>query len=399
MLRCALLVAGLDLRRRVRNRSFLVIAVAGPLALAVIISTAFGNIQGGVDATVAVVDEDGSPVAAGFVEALTATGGGGGEEGDGADGGGLAFEASPSVAAATEAVEDGDAGAAIVVPAGFGESLAGDDPLPLRVVADADQQIGAAIATAVAEGFAAEVDAGRLAVRTALAADPAAGDPGALATAAAGVRLPVSVADAGFDADFDPAAYFGPSMAILFLFLSVGYGARSLLVEQREGTLARVRTSPVPFPAVLLGKTAAVVVTGLTTLLVMWVVTGLVLGADWGDPLAVLVLIVACVLAVGGIGALVAGLARTDAQADAWTSVVTFTLALLGGNFITPGALPDALRRLSLLTPNGWALRGFTELSAGRGGLGDILPAVAVLLATAAVTGVVGVRLLARRLG
>jgi ABC-2 type transport system permease protein len=213
------------------------------------------------------------------------------------------------------------------------------------------------------------------------------------------VRLPVEVADAGFDGGFDPAAYFGPSMAILFLFLSVGQGARSLLVEQREGTLARVRTSPVPFAAVLLGKSGAVVVTGLVTLLVMWGVTGLALGADWGDPVAVLVLIVASVLAVAGIGALVAGLARTDAQAEGWTAVVTFTLALLGGNFITPGALPDALRRLSLLTPNGWALRGFTELSAGRGDLADVLPAVAILAATALVTGAAGVHLLARRLG
>jgi ABC-2 type transport system permease protein len=397
VLGAALLVAGLDLRRRARDRSFLVAAVLGPLALAVIISTAFGDLRDGVDATIAVVDEDGSPASAGFVEALTAEVT---ADDDGADGGGLRFEAAGSAAAAAGAVEDGDAAAAVVVPAGFGDSLAGDRPLPLRVVADAEQRIGEAIATAVAEGFAAQVDAARLGVRTAIAADPgAADDLAALAARAAAVRLPVEVADAGFDGGFDPAAYFGPSMAILFLFLSVGQGARSLLVEQREGTLARVRTSPVPFAAVLLGKSGAVVATGLVTLLVMWGVTGLALGADWGDPVAVLVLIVASVLAVAGIGALVAGLARTDAQAEGWTAVVTFTLALLGGNFITPGALPDALRRLSLLTPNGWALRGFTELSAGRGDLADVLPAVAVLAATALVTGAAGVHLLARRLG
>ncbi|HEX9993177.1 MAG TPA: hypothetical protein VGB14_09650, partial [Acidimicrobiales bacterium] len=93
MLGAALLVAGLDLRRRARDRSFLVAAVLGPLALAVIISTAFGDLRDGVDATIAVVDEDGSPAAAGFVEALTAEVT---ADDDGADGGGLRFEAAGS---------------------------------------------------------------------------------------------------------------------------------------------------------------------------------------------------------------------------------------------------------------------------------------------------------------
>lgn len=395
IVRGALLVAGLDLRRRLRNRSFLVAAVAGPVGLALIISAAFGDVGRGFEATVLVAAADDSPVSEQVAQGLVAGGAGGAGEGEGE---GVTFERSPSPEAATAAVVDGEADAAIVFPPGFGVAEDGGRPAPVRVVSDAEEQIGGAIATAVAEGVAAEVSAGRLAVATAIAhGGDADDDLSELALDAMGVRIPVTVADATFDADFDAAAYFGPSMAILFLFLSLGYGARSLLVEQREGTLARVRASPLPFPAVILGKAASAVATGLVTLFVMWAVTGLVLGADWGDPLAVAVLIVAAVLAIAGIGSLVTGLARTDAQADAWTSVVAFVLALLGGNFVTPGAIPDGLRRLSLLTPNGWALRGFTELSAGGGDLGDVAPAVLVLLATAAVTGVAGVRLLARR--
>lgn len=392
MLRGAALVAGLDLRRRVGDRSFLVTAVVGPVALALIISAAFSSIAG-IDATIAVVDADRSGISSGFVGRITAGESGGDEGGDG-----VTFEGRASAEEAARAVDDGDVDAAIVVPAGFEASLSGGEAIALRVIADAERPIGGAIATAVAEGFADRVDAAALSVRTALAADEEAFDDVAhLTLAAQEVRSAAAVEDSGFSADFDAAAYFGPSMAILFLFLTVGAGARSLLAEQREGTLARLRSSPLPLAALLLGKAGAALVTGLVSLLVMWAVTQLVLGADWGDPVAVLALVVATVLAIAGIGALVTGLARTDAQAEGWTSVVTFTLALLGGNFVSPGALPGALRRLSLLTPNGWALRGFTELSAGHGGLADVVPALAVLLATAAVTGTAGVALLARR--
>jgi ABC-2 type transport system permease protein len=61
--------------------------------------------------------------------------------------------------------------------------------------------------------------------------------------------------------------------------------------------------------------------------------------------------------------------------------MTAFLFALLGGNFVNSGNLPDALERLSLLTPNGWALRGFTELSLDRSGLADISLAIVVLVA------------------
>ena len=121
------------------------------------------------------------------------------------------------------------------------------------------------------------------------------------------------------------------------------------------------------------GKTLSVAVLGLAGFVTVWAVTALVFGARWGDPVAVGVVIVATVLAVGGVATLVASLARTDQQADAYTSAVTFVLALLGGNFVGPGAAPELLRQLSLLTPNGWSLSAFTDLSADAGSLGSVL--------------------------
>jgi ABC-2 type transport system permease protein len=114
------------------------------------------------------------------------------------------------------------------------------------------------------------------------------------------------------------------------------------------------------------------------------------LGARWGHPLAVLLLIVAAVLAAMGITTLVVTAAKTEEQAGGYASAVGVVLALLGGNFIPISSAPAVLRRLTLLTPNGWALRGFTDLGTGARA-SAIVPSLVALSLFAVVTGGVAV--------
>jgi ABC-2 type transport system permease protein len=215
----------------------------------------------------------------------------------------------------------------------------------------------------------------------------------------AAVDLPVEVTTTGTGGDASPAAYFGPAMGLLFLFLSVGAVARDLLTDERTGLLDRIRAGPVSDATILAGKGLAVVVTCLASLLVIWLVTSLLLGADWGDPAAVALLLIAVSLTIGGVAGLVAGVARTDQSAETLASVIGFVFAMIGGAFIPLGAMPEALQRLALLTPTGWALRGFADLSAGDATVAAIVPNLVVLLVWAVAAGVLAARMLPRRLG
>jgi ABC-2 type transport system permease protein len=71
MLRTALLVAGKDLRQRLRDRSALVIAFVAPFVLASIIGLAFGG-DDAFKATFAVADADKGPAATGFTDGVLA---------------------------------------------------------------------------------------------------------------------------------------------------------------------------------------------------------------------------------------------------------------------------------------------------------------------------------------
>jgi ABC-2 type transport system permease protein len=381
MLRTALLVAGKDLRQRLRDRSALVIAFVAPFVLASIIGLAFGG-DDAFKATYVVADADKGPVATGFTDGVLASPG-------------LRDLVTVRQVDAGEAralVDRGDADAAFLLPAGFSASVQRGGAATITVLESGENPIAGQVARSLAEAYAAELAATQLAVRTALDTagqpPPAAAEARRLGERAAAGRLPVRLAEGQVGGrTIEAANYFGPSMAIFFLFFTVSFGARSILAERRQGTMRRLLASTASPGGVLAGKALAAFVLGTASVLVMWLATTLVFGADWGDPVAVVALTVSSVLSAIGVTALVITLARTDEQAEGYSSLVVFTLALLGGNFVYLAQLPELLQRVSLLTPNGWALRGFVDLVADGGGLATVAAPVAVTLGVGLVTG------------
>jgi len=392
--RVALVIGGNDLRRKLRDRTALLLGIVTPLLMAAVIGLAFG---GGISfaATIAVVDTDGSTISQGIVSGLV----------EGAPAGTpVTFVRATELATARADLDAGKVDAVIVIPTAFGASITamagGGHGGTLRVLTDANKRIAGDVARSVADGLGARVSASVLAIQTALTADGGVSDPAAIQRIVSeGQRITVPIALEQVDAGgrYPPVAYFGASMGILFLFFTVGGGARSLITERKEGTLVRVRSAPVSDAAVLLGKSGAVLVIALLSLLTIWAVTSVVFRASWGNPAAVLMIIVSVVVAVAGISTLVAGLARTDAQADGLTAIVAFGFALLGGSFFQSGSLPPVLQTLALATPNGWALRALTRIGAGDAGALEVLPSTLVLLVIGVVTAAIGLQGLKRK--
>lgn len=383
-LRAAALIAANDLRRRLRNRAFLLQAFVGPIVMSVLISLAFGS-GFGFDLEIGLVTEDESELAQELRARLV------GQEAEG-----VTFVAFDDVEAASRAVADGDVGAAIVVPEGFQSSLATDAPEPIGLVVDNDQSaLYGAVARAVAEGFVARVNAGRLAT-FALVLD---GHPAPSSAVLADTDLPIALRTRSAGDEVSPAASVGPGIGLLFLFLSVALVSRSLFEEKRLRVLDRVRAAPVSMGAVLLGKGIGVVVLSTVTMGVLWLATSVLLGASWGDPVGVTAVVLASSVAVAGIAAFIAGTVRTERSADLYATMVAFVLGILGGSLVPLSELPPGLLKLTLLTPNGWALRAFAELSAGDGTVVDVLPHLGVLLLWGVVAGSIGRSLLPQRLG
>jgi ABC-2 type transport system permease protein len=181
--------------------------------------------------------------------------------------------------------------------------------------------------------------------------------------------------------------FFAPNIAVVFLFIGSGLGMRSLLMERSAGTLARITAAPVRPTQIVLGKMLAIFLTGMATIFVIWAVTTYGFGADWGNLLGVLLMAIGATAAMCGIGVFLTSLAKTEQQAFGITLLVGLFLALVGGNLLPSGSLPDVFQVLALGTPNGWALVGFGRLDQLGEPASSIIGPFIILLVIAVVAG------------
>ena len=381
-MRASLVIAGKDLRQKIGDRSALFLAVLAPLGLAFLFSTMLPN-QDGFHADYVVVDLDGGPIAqglrAGPLQGL-------------ADAEVATITTVDTEAAARTQVEAGDVDAAIVIPTGFSAAIQGGEPAHLLVIGG-PSTLSAEIARSVLAGFGSDVTAVQVGVRAALAATAATPEPSLIARLAGdalAIPAPIVVsADATADRQASSKTYYGASMAVLFVFFAAQFGVVGLLAERRNGTLARMLASPIGPSTILFGKVLVSLVMAVVSMSVVVIATTILLGASWGDPLAVAGLVLATAIAATGIATLVVGFARTEEQAGGAIAIVALTLAVLGGSFFPLSQAPEGLAALSLLTPHAWFIRGVNDL-AGGGGIGTVAGSILVLLAVGAVTGGVG---------
>ena len=382
MLRAALVIAGRILRQRLRDRSAIIFAVLTPLGLAVAFSLVIPDFTTNFHATFAVVNKDDGQlskiltddvlqhlVTAGIVDLKPM---------------------SDEAAAATE-VDAGKAGAAIVIPAGFTAAIQAGKPTEVRIFAGSGPT-EREVARAVVTKFANDIGTAQLTVQT-VGATGGTVDAATLAAVQQMVQQPSPIAVGGVPVDKRQAGlatFYGAAMAIMFVFFATQYGALALLGERQEGTLTRLLAAPIPASAIILGGAIAGLVLGAVAMSVMAVATTLFVGASWGNPLLVALLIAAAVIAAMGISALIATLARTPEVAGQLNSIVAICLAAIGGVFIPLAHAPEIMANVALITPHAWFLRAIDTISVSSAGIVDILPTLGVLVGMGLLTGAIG---------
>ena len=179
------------------------------------------------------------------------------------------------------------------------------------------------------------------------------------------------------------AAIMGTIMAgmvIFFVFFTGAYTAETIIREDEEGTLARLFTTPTPRTAILGGKFAAIFLTIVVQVIVLTVASAIIFRIRWGDPLALASVTVGLVVAAAGFGVLLMSFVKSTRQSGPVVGGVLTVTGMAGGLFTTGFQnLPVAYETLNLLTPHGWALRGWKTVLAGGGVSQVLLPTLVTL--------------------
>ena len=408
----AILIGLKDLKVTARDRAALLLMLAAPFALALGLGLVTGRFSGASETPiqeirVVIVDQDGEQLGQALVDLFNS-----------AD---LQTLLDPSQesdpAAARALVDEQNAAAAVIIPAGFTASIIpGEDGVvttvvPIEIYADPGREISSSVVEAVVQQFLARLEsgvvAGQVAVSQLLQHDLI--QPQEAATV--GRDLGIQAAQTGEslvtlatqtlageeqESEFDVMAVLAPGFAVFFLMYTVTHGGRSLLDERADWTLQRLLTTPTALASVLGGKVIGIFLAGVAQLVILILGTTLLFGLYWGDLLAVLVLIAATVMGATGWGLLLAALARRPDQVNSIGSALMLLFGILGGTFIPASNFPAALRSLRLITPNAWALDGITELALG-GTLADVSPALLALLSMALLLGGAAVFILRKK--
>lgn len=220
-----------------------------------------------------------------------------------------------------------------------------------------------------------------------------------------GIRLPIklsveqakdeSLPEVGGSADSGYHSYahtFAGMLCMFLLFMAQGQ-AKRLVEERQEGTLTRLRMTPVPRWTLLVGMGLATMVIALGISVAVYGVGMVVFGIPVrGSVVGFVLVILAQAAAVGGFALLLAGLGRTSRQIENLSTFAILVMSFAGGGWVPSFLMPSWLATIGLALPTRWATDGLAAMTwRGLGFMEGAIPAL-VLLAFAGVTAFIGVR-------
>jgi ABC-type Na+ efflux pump permease subunit len=154
-----------------------------------------------------------------------------------------------------------------------------------------------------------------------------------------------------------------PSYTVTFAFFLVLTVGWVFVAERRQGTLVRLRASPLTKSQLLLGKflpaLGVSLFQGIFLILAAKLLFGLKLGAH---PHWLLAVIAATAFAATGLAMLVATLAKTETQVAVYGTLLVLVLAGIGGSMMPRDLMPETMRQASHITPHAWALDAYQQL-------------------------------------
>lgn len=172
-----------------------------------------------------------------------------------------------------------------------------------------------------------------------------------------------------------------PGMAVMFAFFIVGTIGYTFFREHGWGTWSRVRVCGARPIEILLAKVVVPVV-ALTIQFAILIGLGMVfLDLRFNGSLVVVALLsMSFFVFLVSYSLVLVSYCKTMNQLTTYSTIGALLFGALGGALTTTAALPDWAHHLSPVTPSYWVMRGFNELTLGRGDVGTVAVSIAVLL-------------------
>jgi ABC-2 type transport system permease protein len=175
--------------------------------------------------------------------------------------------------------------------------------------------------------------------------------------------------------------YYAGAVSILFLLISASQGAMLLIEERRNGILDRLTSSAGGLARAVTGKFLFLTLQGAAQVGIIFIVAAWVYGVavlarpvEWG------LLTLAAAAMASGAALLLCAVCQTRQQAQTLSSFLVLVLSAVGGSMVPIYLMPQWLQKVSLFTPNAWAIQAYQDLLWRDAPMASVLSYAAMLL-------------------
>jgi len=381
-----------DLRQITRDRKSFLFLLIIPIAFTLLFGFAFGGSgSGDPRLPIGVADEDGSQLSRQLLAMLSASAVVRIDDQD------------TTIADLQEMVANEEIAAAVLIPAGFADSLLVGEAQPLTIIGSgqAGFTVEGEVQTAAARIMSA-VQAANLSVETAIdkdllptgAGQQAYFDEAFSRAMAAWESPPVSIRHDQSSASADEAqaassrsmifAHASPGMMAQFAIAGLIGAAGILVVEKKTNALQRLLTTNMSKGQILAGHFLAMFVMIFLQLSVLILFGQIFLDLPYlGQPLATILMTAVTALFCASLGMLIGTAAKTEEQVVGLSLVPMFLLSALGGAWVPLEFTPETFQRIAYLTPLAWVMDGYQDILIRGQGLEALGMAMLILIAYA----------------
>lgn len=175
--------------------------------------------------------------------------------------------------------------------------------------------------------------------------------------------------------------------SIMFVMMTL-IGVTGTLIEiKQNGLWSRLLMTPASRVQIIAGYLLAFFFIGWIQFGVLMVATHVIFGAEWGNPLLLMVLVSVMLLVIVCLGIAITSVSKTTEQQTVFANLIVVSTCMLAGVYWPLEVMPKYMQAIAEFLPQTWAMRGFDNIVMGS----SIWESVGVLLLFAFVFSFVGV--------
>ncbi|MEH7344719.1 ABC transporter permease [Bacillus sp. JJ1532] len=382
------IIAAKDLKLRLKDRKAIILMVFMPILLTAILGSALKGVMGNSQlpkTTVGIYIEDADALAETFINDVLID----------------EFNDSVSVKQTNSSeelqnwVNDSQVDVGLVIPKLWEESLGNHQENPVYIYPAAGKDFEAAFIQQITDSFTLTAETMAVSTKEVMsniavtaAANGSTFHPEAVQMEllqnmekVMKLQLDVIIEQPVSEQNVSSMQYYAAAMAAMFLLFNAMHGGKAFHQERSTETLARLMTTQASNSSILLGKFLGTLFFAFIQFLIFMAATHFVLNVGWGiNVLQTIFIAFIYSFAVSGLSMVVAAFTSSEKMADTLGGIGVQLLALLGGSMLPISVFPSLMRKISMITPNSWALTSFTNIMSGTTWVSLMAPTITLSL-------------------